>query len=79
VSIKDAIAFRELQQQAAELVALLEELVEEHATQKGRLTALEGATTAGCATCAARRTSDAARQQRRRHRQAGAAEKSEHV
>jgi hypothetical protein len=42
VSIKDAIAFRELQQQVAVLAAQMEQLVAEHATEKGRLTALEG-------------------------------------
>jgi hypothetical protein len=58
MSIKDALAFRELQQQVAMLV-------EEQAAQARRLTALEAGE---CSTCAQRRAIDAARQQRRRSR-----------
>jgi hypothetical protein len=65
LSIKEAMAFQELQRQVAVLAALVEQLVEEQAAQAGRLAALEGAE---CATCATRRAGDAARQQRRRER-----------
>ena len=65
MSIKDAMAFQELQQRVAVLAALMEQLIEERAAQAGRLTALEAAE---CAVCAARRAGDAARQQRRRER-----------
>ena len=65
MSIKDAIAFRELQQQVAVLVARVDQLLEEQAAQAGRLTALEAGE---CSTCAQRRAIDAARQQRRRSR-----------
>jgi hypothetical protein len=65
VSIKDAIAFQELQRQVAVLAGLVDQLIEEQAAQAGQLAALE---TAECATCAARRAGDAARQQRRRER-----------
>jgi hypothetical protein len=41
VSIKDAIAFQELQRRVAVVAALVEQAVEEQAVQAGRLTALE--------------------------------------
>ena len=65
MSIKDAMAFQELQRQVAVLAAQVEQLIEEHAAQAGQLAALEAAE---CATCAARRGGDAARQQRPRDR-----------
>ena len=71
MSIKNAMAFQELQRQVAVLAPLVDQLVEEQAAQAGRLAALEAAE---CATCAARRADDAARQQRRRERHVTALE-----
>ena len=68
MSVRDAIAFRELQHQVAVLAALVEQLVEEQATQAVRLAAVEAAE---CGACTARRAHDAARQQRRRHHVTG--------
>jgi hypothetical protein len=70
VSVRDVLAFRELQQQVAALGALTAQLLEESAEQAGRLAALETSASARCTACAARRAHDAARQRRLRHRHA---------
>jgi hypothetical protein len=69
MSIAEVLAFRALQQRVATLAVLTEQLLEESASQAGRLAAVEAAS-AECGACAARRSHDAARQRRLRHRHA---------
>jgi hypothetical protein len=69
MNIREAIAFREMQQRLAALEAQVEQMAVEHAA---RLAVLERpAPEAGeCPVCAQRRAGDAARQRRLRHRYA---------
>lgn len=65
MSVLEAMAFQQLQRQAAELAAQVAQLTLEQAAMKEQLTALSAGE---CPVCAQRRAADAARQQRYRSR-----------